>query len=291
MQLCNKERPHCEHVCGEPCHGTEPCPDTICQALIQVKCKCGLKTKQIKCQQRMYEPASSIVFENLASELKEMLSCRTIDITTFRNMEILKKKHELPCDEECLVAERNKNLAQALQIDPTFKAKVIYSDFLKNYAREDPNFVIETEKKLESFVKEAKLNTKLTKKYFNLPVMKSYERRMIHELAPYYGFETMSQDPEPFRNVCLIASKDKCCLPLPSLMQSIEVKSKQSAMPRINFKTVTGPIQTNLKVLQPAESDFLPVSSAFASLNDESEPAVADTASKEKEIDYFDITD
>lgn len=243
----------------------------------------------------MHEPTSSIVFENLASELKEMLSCRTIDITTFRNTEITKKKHELACDDECLLAERNKNLAQALQIDPNTlnRNKVIYSDFLKNYAREEPNFVSDVEKKLETFVKEMKLNIKQTKKYFNLPIMKSYERRVIHELAPYYGFESMSQDPEPFRNVCLIASKDKCCLPLPTLMQSIEVKPKQSAMPRINFKSVTtGPIQTNLKVLQSVEPDFLPISSAFAGLNDENEPnLVIESANKEKEIDYFDITD
>ena len=91
----------------------------------------------------MYE-SSQIVFENLASEIKEMLSCRSIDISSFKNQQILKKKHELVCDEECLVAERNQTLAQALQIDPNSSVssssianKPIYSDYLKNYARED----------------------------------------------------------------------------------------------------------------------------------------------------------
>jgi len=168
LQPCNKERPHCEHVCGEPCHPNEPCPDTICQTLIQVKCKCGLKVKQIKCQQRMHEPTSSIVFENLASELKEMLSCRTIDITTFRNTEITKKKHELPCDDECLLAERNKNLAQALQIDPNTlnRNKVIYSDFLKNYAREEPNFVSDVEKKTRNICQRNEVKHQTNQKVF-----------------------------------------------------------------------------------------------------------------------------
>ncbi len=249
----------------------------------------------------MYEPTSQIVFENLASELKEMLSCRSIDISTFKNTETLKKKRELPCDEECLIAERNKNLADALKIDSTGKPKVIYSDFLKNYAREEPVFIGEIENKLESFVKEMKLNVKVNKKYFNMPAMKSYERRVIHELAPYYGFETMSEDPEPFRNVCLIATKDKCILPTNTLMQSVEGIKPKSTMSRLsNLKQLnqvaSNPVQSNLKVLQQhtTEPYYLPVSSGFSGLNDENEEDEINEASNklvEKKIDYFDITE
>ena len=296
QEPCTKQRPHCEHICNEPCHPNERCPDTVCQAIIQAKCKCGLKQKQIKCLQRMYEPASQIVFENLASELKEMLSCRSIDINTFKSTDTLKKKHELSCDDDCLIAERSKALAQALQIE--IKPKVIYSDFLKNYAREDPSFTADVETKFESFVREMKLNTKQTKKMFNLPVMKSYERRFIHELASFYGFETASQDPEPHRNVCIFAIKEKCYLPSPSLLQSIEVKTNKPTMPRLtNLKQLnqvaSAPLQSNLKVLQYQEVDYLPVSMAFAGLNDESEMIGEQEAVKknEKVIDYFDITD
>ena len=36
-QPCLKERPHCIHACNEPCHPGSSCPDTVCQALINVK--------------------------------------------------------------------------------------------------------------------------------------------------------------------------------------------------------------------------------------------------------------
>ncbi len=38
--------------------------------------------------------------------------------------------------------------------------------------------------------------------------MKSFERKFIHELASYYGFETLSHDQEPNRNVAVYALKD-----------------------------------------------------------------------------------
>lgn len=301
-QQCLKQRPHCEHQCGEPCHTDNPCPDTICQAVIQAKCKCGLKTKQIKCNQRMYD-SSAVIFENLASELKEMLSCKSIDISSFRNSDLMKKKHELDCDEECIIAERNKSLAQALQIN--FNAEkpkqVIYSEFLKNFAREDPSFAIDIEKRFEQIVKEMKLSFKVSKKMFSLPDMKSHERRFVHELGAFYGFETASQDPEPFRNVCIFAFRDKCNVPSSTLMQ--EIRGKQmSSMPRISSlkqmnqaSAALNPVQSNLKVLYPSEPEMISVSSSFAGLSDEMGEAESGakmiSKKSEKVIDYFDITD
>lgn len=232
-QPCQKERPHCSHACNAPCHGDTPCPDSICQETILAKCKCGLKSKQVKCQQKMYGE-TAVVFENLASQLKEMLSCRSINVNQFNNQEILKKKHELDCDEECLLAERNRTIAQALQIDANARPKPIYSEFLKNYAREDQAFATNIENKFEVFVKD--VNVSKSKKALSLPTMKALERRFIHELASYYGIETQSHDPEPYRNVTLYASKDKCYLPSITLSQSLDLKPKQSAMPRLAMK-------------------------------------------------------
>ncbi len=312
-QPCQKERPHCTHICGSPCHGNQPCPDTICQATVIVKCKCGLKTKQIKCLQRMSE-TSQVVFENLACEIKEMLSCRSIDVSTFKNTQVLKKKHELPCDEECLIAERNKNLASALQIDTTLRPKPIYSDLLKNYAREEPAFVSDLEKRLEAIIKECKLMTKPVKKWFNLPIMKSYERKIIHEIAPYYGLETQSVDPEPFRNVCVIGTKDKCFLPTITITQRCELKMKQpSNMPRLtNMKQLnqltssSNPIQSNYKKLNnfnltdySSNAEAFPLTSTYSVLVDEdsdneSKKELKFTSSTDKTdkiIDYFDLTE
>lgn len=90
-QPCQKPRPHCDHVCGAPCHEGEPCPDTVCQEIVLVKCKCGLKSKQIKCGTKMYG-AGQVMFENLASQIKEMLTCKSIDVATFKSQESLKRK-------------------------------------------------------------------------------------------------------------------------------------------------------------------------------------------------------
>ena len=38
-------------------------------------------------------------------------------------------------------------------------------------------------------------------------VMKSNQRRMVHELAGYFSCDTYSLDPEPMRNVVAIATK------------------------------------------------------------------------------------
>jgi transcriptional repressor NF-X1 len=294
-QPCQRERPNCGHACEQACHGDTPCPDSICQAVLDIKCRCGLKTKQVKCQQRMCEPTSQVVFENLAGELKEMLSCKSIDISSFNDAQLQKRKHELLCDEECFVNERNMTLAQALQIDFFGKPKVIYSDFLKNYGRDEPDFVLDIEKRFDEIIKELKGQTKSLRRAFHFPVMKYYERKFVHELAPYYGLETMSQDPEPNRSIDIYGTKDKATLPVQLLSESIDFKVKPTTMPRLTTMSQqlkAQPMKTNLKVLTP-EQDFLKLSSAFSVLDDESNNFNEQTKSSndKKIVDYFDVTD
>lgn len=172
------------------------------------------------------------------------------------------------------------------------KPKPIYTEFLKAYARDDPQFALNTEKKMEALVHECKL-TKTSKKSLNMPIMKQPERRFVHELAAYYGIETQSFDTEPYRNVCLYAAKEKTTLPSVSLMQSIESKLKQSTMPKVRQLNQKLDIQSNLKVLYPSDNDNIPVSSAFAALSEDYEAdnrAQAQSSSK-KAIDYFDLTE
>jgi transcriptional repressor NF-X1 len=259
--------------------------------------------------------SSQVLFENLACDIKEMLSCRSIDVSQFKNTQILKKKHEmLACDDECLLAERNKNLATALQIDTSIRAKPIYSDLLKNYAREEPAFITDLEKRLELIIKECKLMTKPIKKWFNLPIMKSFERKIIHELAAYYGLETQSVDPEPYRQVCVIALKDKCFLPQITLSQSCDFKvaKQHSSMPRLKLSQMTSAsnsiLQSNLKKLnnfnsfeqQQQQQQPIQVSTCYSVLADNNDSDEEDEdkslfkrdpTKNEKVIDYFDLTD
>ncbi len=147
--------------------------------------------------------------------------------------------------------------------------------------------------------------SKLTKKTFHMPCMKSFERKFIHELASYYGFETLSHDSEPNRSVAVYATKDKCSQPIPTLTQSIEVKPRViSTMSRLsNIRQLapsSNPIQSNLRVLQyaePAESYVpLAVNSFSALVVDQEDEEVCPSArgavvaeESKKEIDYFDM--
>lgn len=315
-QPCVKERPHCAHKCGAKCHGdSTPCPDTICQELVTIKCKCGFKSKTVKCMQKMYESETQLMFENMASEIKEMLQQgKSLDLDCFKSQEACKKKQEtLECDEECLLAERNKALAQALQIDPNnpssqsqTKHAPIYSEFVRNFAREDLNFVINIEKKFESLIAECNKMTNGTKKSLNLPVMKINERRFIHELASYYDIETQSFDPEPNRNVCLYAIKDKSSSPVILLSQFVETgrvnminpMSRMLNLKEINQQASASPVKSNLKSLdqlkrapQLMQPEPIKLSSAFHLLaSSELAESVTDSKSKPA-IDYFDLTE
>ncbi len=143
--------------------------------------------------------------------------------------------------------------------------------------------------------------TKLQKKTFHFPIMKSYERKFIHELASYYGFETASHDPEPHRSVSLYASRDKTSLPAPTLMQSVEVKSKTTTMSRLsNIKQLTSDasyaVKSHLKVLEGAvvEGTFsMPLSSTYSVLADHSAEQLDSLSSaknsNKSDIDYFDF--
>ena len=214
---------------------------------------------------------------------------------------MLKRKHELACDEECAIAERNKRFAMALDLDPTGSSsltlmnmpKPIYSDFLKTFARDNYAFALETEKQFESIVKEANTSIKVGfKKTYNYPVMKSYERKFIHELSSYYGLESMSHDTEPDRYVSIYATRGKCYVPSPTLLSS-EVKAKPQAavlMPNIRqFKSETIKESTMLLLnpkIQPDPFDDFSNRAASQATNGETK-----TTDPQKVVDYFDMTD
>ena len=280
--------------------------------------------------QKMYESSTQVVFENLASQLKEMLTCKSIDLNSFQKTEVVKKKLDvLECDEECLLNERSRALAQALQIDPdsaaaasastasvnnlSNKPRPVYTEFLRSFTRDDLKFVLGVEKRLEALVAECRSSGKKSTSA-NMPIMKVNERRFIHELAGYYEIETQSYDPEPYRNVCLYAHKDKSSVPSVLLSQSLELSSSKALpsnqMSRVlNLKQINesvkaqASIRSNMKPLEQ-EIGYLKLSSAYAVLAADTETfdpkrllAAATSTQKssasnsEKVIDYFDMTE
>jgi hypothetical protein len=244
--------------------------------------------------QKTYD-LENVQFENLASELKEMLSCKTIDINTFRSGNVLKKKHVLACDEDCLIAERNRNLTEALDIDLTATKKPLYSDFLKQFSREDLDFVLDVEKVFAQLFKETNNSVKTKKYEASFPAMKAAQRRFLHEIASYYGFETQSFDKEPNRNIKVFAVKDKCQLPSVLLSQSTESRPKQSIMPHVSISSKELKVQKtpNMRILnREPEAIELKISKFHLLENSsDSDSNYNNKKTRSKDIDYFDFTD
>jgi len=153
----------------------------------------------------------------------------SVDISELlRNVKDM-KLFQLKCDDKCAVMERNRQLAEALDItDADFSpdpGPPKYSDMLKNAARSDPTFVADIFEKLTRLVMESK-QSKLNFKNFNFPPMNSDNRHIIHELAEFFGCKTHAVDREPNRSVVVKAAKDKCYLPTLSLMDIIKEESE-----------------------------------------------------------------
>lgn len=77
-------------------------------------------------------------------------------------MYVLLMVHRLPCNEECQTDQRNRRLALALQIEnPEAREKLgssssLYSEFMKEEARKDPNLAQMVHNALEALVLRAR---------------------------------------------------------------------------------------------------------------------------------------
>ena len=154
----------------------------------------------------------------------------SVDVTEImKNLEDF-KHIQLKCDEKCAVVERNRQLAEALDIkDAGFNPEPgppRYSDFLKMSARTDPQLVKDIYEKISRLVLESK-QSRLPFKHLNLPPMNSEARHVVHELAEHFGCKTHAIDQEPNRSVVVKATKDKCYLPTISLLELIKDEDEQ----------------------------------------------------------------
>jgi transcriptional repressor NF-X1 len=89
-QVCLLKRNECNHSCKDRCHAPFPCPQVRCKDSVTIKCKCGRLSKKVEC--------------GLGGSVADMLSNPPPSLQT------------LPCDDICEVQQRNKALAEALQI-------------------------------------------------------------------------------------------------------------------------------------------------------------------------------
>ncbi|KAG0319653.1 FKBP12-associated protein [Dissophora globulifera] len=169
-QACPRPRKSCGHKCGVSCHGDAPCPeDQPCQVTVPSSCKCGHLTMESACNASAENPWDG-------------------------------KPRIIKCNDYCLIAERNKRVALALDIeeagDPGPRIPD-YDEYVLDYAAANMEFTLKIEKQLAAWVADT------TKPILHFPPMKHHRRKFIHELAAHYDVTSESMDVEPYRNVAV----------------------------------------------------------------------------------------
>lgn len=121
-------------------------------------------------------------------------------------------RYRLECNEECRVLERNRRLAIGLQIrNPELTPSKIltrYSDFIRGWAKKDPQLVKSIHDTLTNLVKLAK-ESKQKSRSHSFPTMNREKRQLVHEMCGMFGIDSVAYDAEPNRNVVATAYKEK----------------------------------------------------------------------------------
>ncbi|XP_034562203.1 transcriptional repressor NF-X1 [Notolabrus celidotus] len=235
QQPCVLPRPDCCHPCAAPCHKGDSCPRTTCTAKVAVQCDCGRRKEMVVCTDAAssYQRYAAIA---MASKLSDMQLGDSMDIGPLLTKKELKQTR-LECDEECATLERNRRLAEALQIDTSsdpfhIRSTSIYSDSLKEDARKDLKFISEVEEELKNLIELVNKGKQPKRSHCFRPMNRDH-RKVIHELAEVYSVESVSYDSEPKRNVVITAQKGKAVCPNFTLTSLIERETAARAPPPI----------------------------------------------------------
>lgn len=288
-QPCLNKRKDCDHICGAPCHEGSECPDVSCKAQVTIKCPCGNKVAKVQCMMGGNTSAEISEFQKITMQnFAGSIQGQSVDLSQFSG---LKKgnKRQLECDADCSMLERNRRVALALEIrNPDLNAKFgnpVYTDFLKDFAKSNPQFVATVEKSLADLVQKAK-ESKHPSRSHAFPSMNMNHRKVVHELAEFYGCQTQSYDAEPNKNVVATAPRDKCWLPnvtLTALVQRELHPKAPTPIPHVHKES---------SIRQTAEAAKL---STDVLEDSKSKPKTdtQTTASKSSKsnIDYFDFTE
>ncbi|VDN52495.1 unnamed protein product [Dracunculus medinensis] len=196
----------CDHPCALPCHGSTPCPPSICLELIRVTCLCLRKSSEMRCVD-----VEKVYRKMLALKIAQSEGQQQTEIKILKRSLSADKYKCLPCDADCQRILRNKRIANALNIaietNSTDIAPPIYTDFLIRQLTLAHKHVLQIENALISLVNEVDLEQSSTVRTHTFHPMVSELRRIIHEYAKYFRIKTVSHDAEPQRNVVAIAKR------------------------------------------------------------------------------------
>ena len=156
---CTKKRTDCGHPCGLTCHQKTSltCPISKCKTTLKVTCPCGRKSDTMPCH-RINEEANRLPAKLLAQT--RIKAGESVNVSDILKSVQENKLCRLKCDDVCSVVERNKQLAEALDIkDADFSpdpGPPNYSELLKDAALNEPKFVSDVYEILSKLVIESK---------------------------------------------------------------------------------------------------------------------------------------
>jgi transcriptional repressor NF-X1 len=155
----------CDHPHKAVCHSDSDCNSSDCKELVTVECACGNHSRPERCKGKA-------------------------------------EKEILKCDESCAIKERNRRLAEALQIDleKRGEGEHKYNDNLLDLYQTDPSWSDEIEQAFIQF------GSEIDKKELRFPAMNSQRRMFVHLLAEEFQLPTYSLDSEPNRSVVVMRS-------------------------------------------------------------------------------------
>lgn len=270
---CTRPRPICGHPCAITCHGDKPCPGGKCNYMMKVTCACGRLTDQQPCH--VVNDANARMTTSLMAKIR-MQDADSVDVSSLIKKAQENKHCRLECDAVCAQVERNRKLAEALDIkeaDVSPKAgPPNYPETLKQFALENMDFITAVHDQMASLVKEANAS-RMSFKNHNFPSMRPDQRQAVHEYAEFFGLKSHSVDQEPIRSVVVKAVKSKCFLPTVSVMDVVKKKSWL-----VLSQNGKGQVKGRSELVKPP-----PVTAPPAT----KEPAWS--ASRPPPIDYFDF--
>jgi len=240
---------------------------------VRVSCECGHRSRTVACSDTgAYRALSTSLIAHKLSAIQA--SGATVDVS-----ELMAgagggtggKNRTLQCNADCAVLERNRRLAQALQIrNPELSGKAgppAYPQTMLDMARKTKGLAEEVHQQLTDLVQLAQQSKQKSRSVAFAP-MNRERRQFIHEYCEHFGCESESYDDEPKRNVVATAFRDRCWLPSLSVLEVLE----REAGPR-----------------KMAPAQLLPKRVDVASKSTKSE-AAKQPVKEEPVIDYFDFT-
>ncbi|KUI57222.1 hypothetical protein VP1G_04542 [Cytospora mali] len=127
------------------------------------------------------------------------------------------QREALKCDDECLRQKRNRQLAEALNVDADHTDNHIpYQDLTLKLFRDHVEWAETQEREFRVFAESNLRNMRFKP-------MKGYQRQFLHVLAEDFGLDSESQDPDPHRHVSIFKGPRFVAAPKKTLMQCLRI--------------------------------------------------------------------